>query len=95
MGQVGPISRSPGQKVGQIFTNLVYTLETIFFAQSSLGFVRMLILMISRASLNMGQVGSKSRSLGQIIENPCLRTRGYIFGPIFLKVCQDAYLDDI
>ena len=95
MGQVGPISRSPGQKVGQSLMILVYALEAIFFAQLSSNFVRMFMLMISRTSSNMGQVGSKSRSLGQIIEKPGLRTRGYIFCPIFLKTIQNVCLCDI
>ena len=55
----------------------------------------MLILMISRPSSNMGQVGSKSRSLGQILEKPCEHSRGHIFSSIFIKLGQDTYLDDI
>ena len=89
MGQVRSISRSPGQKVGQICIALVYTLGAIFMAQSSLNLVRKLIWLISQSSLNIGQ------SLGQIIEKPCLCTRGYIFGPIFLKTDHAVNLDDI
>ena len=36
--------------------------------------------------LKMGQVGSKSRSLGQILEKPCVRFRGHIFTPIIIKL---------
>ena len=43
----------------------------------------------------MGGVGSKSRSLGQILEKACLHSRGHIFGLIFLKLAQDVCLDDI
>ena len=43
----------------------------------------------------MGVVGSKSRSLGQILEKPCLHSRDHIFGPIFLKLAQIVYLDDV
>ena len=41
----------------------------------------------------MGVVRSKSRSLGQILENPCLHSRGHIFGPIFLKLAQTISVD--
>ena len=95
MGQIGPISRSPGQKVGQICRNLVYKLEATYLAQTSSNLIRMFILIISGTSLNMGQVGSKSRSVGQILGKPCLRSRGHIFCLIFFKLGQDVYLDDI
>jgi len=55
----------------------------------------MFILLISRSSFIMRGVGSKSRSLGQILEKYCLRSRGLMFGPIFLKLAQDGYIDDI
>ena len=43
----------------------------------------------------MGHVGSKTRSLGQILEKPCVRSRGHIFSWILMKVGQDVCLDDI
>ena len=51
--------------------------------------------MKSRASSKMGHVGSKTRSLGQILEKPCVRSRGYIFSRILMEVGQDVCLDDI
>ena len=36
------------------------------------------ILMMSRPSLNLGYLGSKTGSLGQIIEKPCLLSGGHI-----------------
>ena len=33
----------------------------------------------------MGHVGSKFRSIGQILEKPCVRRRGYIFSPSIMK----------
>ena len=42
----------------------------------------------------MGVVGSKSRSVGQILEKPCLHSGGHIFDPIFIKLGQDIYLDE-
>ena len=46
-------------------------------------------------SLKVGQVGSKTRSLGQIIEKPCERSRGHILSPIFMKLGQNDCLDGI
>ena len=42
-----------------------------------------------------GHVGSKTRSLGQILEKPSVRSRGHIFSWILMKVGQDVCLDDI
>ena len=41
----------------------------------------------------MAVVGPKSRSLGQVLEKPCLHCKGYIFSPIFLKLAQNDCLD--
>ena len=43
----------------------------------------------------MGHVGSKTRSLGQILEKPCVRSRGHIMSWILMEVGQDVCLDDI
>ena len=43
----------------------------------------------------MGHVGSKTRSPGQILEKPSVRSRGHIFSRILMKVGQDVCLDDI
>ena len=43
----------------------------------------------------MGHVGSKTRSPGQILEKPSVRSRGHIFSQIPMKVGQDVCLDDI
>ena len=37
-------------------------------------------------SSKMGHVRSKTRLLGQILEKPCVHSRGHIFSPIRLKV---------
>ena len=44
-------------------------------------------------SLKLGHVGSKTRSLGQILEKPCVRSRGHIFSPILMKLGQNVCLD--
>ena len=47
----------------------------------------------------MGHVGSKTRSLGQISEKPCVHSRFHIFSPIIMKrgqnVCLYKILDEI
>ena len=62
---------------------------------SSWNLVTMIIAMISRPSSNMGYVGSKTMSSGQILENPCLHSRGHIFYSTFLKLCHNVYYNDI
>ena len=46
-------------------------------------------------SLKMGHVWSKSRSLGKILEKPCVRCRGHIFRPMIMKLGQHVCLDEI
>ena len=41
----------------------------------------------------MGHVGSKTRSLGQMLEKPCVRSRGHIFSLIIMKLGQNVCLD--
>ena len=43
----------------------------------------------------MGHVWSKTRSLGQILEKPCVRSGGHIFSPITMKLCQNVGLAEI
>ena len=71
------------------------TLEATVLAQSSSNLLRMIVLTISRSSSNMDDVGSKTRSVGQIIEKPCEHSRGHSFGPIFIKLAQNYHLDNI
>ena len=71
----------------------MYTIEGTVLIQTSLNFVRMLILIISRSSLKLGHVGSETRVLGQIIEKKtktCLRSKGHSFNPKFMKFCQNV-----
>ena len=50
----------------------------------------MLIPIKSRSSLKLGHVGTKTRSLGQILEKPCVHSRGHSFDPKFMKLCQNV-----
>ena len=43
----------------------------------------------------MGHVGSKTRSLGQIIEKSCEHSRGHNFSLIIMKSDQHVCLDEI
>ena len=55
----------------------------------------MFVLIKSRTGLKLGHVGSKTRSLGQILEKPCVRSRGHIFSPIVMKLGQNVCFDQI
>ena len=74
---------------------LVNTLEATVLVQSSSDLLRMIILTISHSVANLGDVGSKTRSVGQIMEKPCEHSRGHSFGPIFIKLAQNDHLDNI
>ena len=52
----------------------------------------MFVLIESRMILKMGHVGSKTRSLDQILEKSCVRSRGYIFSVIIMKPGQNVCL---
>ena len=43
----------------------------------------------------MGHVGSKTGSLGQISEKPCVSSRGHIFSLIHMKLGQNVCLNGI
>ena len=51
--------------------------------------------MKSGTSSKFGHVESKTRSLGQILEKPCVRSRGHIISPILKKLGQNVCLDKI
>ena len=40
-----------------------------------------------------GQVSSKTRSVSQILEKPCVRFRGHIFSQIIVKLGQNVCLN--
>ena len=80
-------------------------LDLIVLVQSSSNLLRMIIWTIAWSSFNMGHAGSKTRSLGkiieeirsvgQIIEKPCEHLKGHSYGPIFIKIAQNDHLDNI
>ena len=49
----------------------------------------------SHSNLKMGHFRSKISSLGQILDKPCVHSRGHIFSPIIMKLGQNDFLDDI
>ena len=51
----------------------------------------MFVLMKSQRSLEMGHVESKTGSQGQILEKPCVGSRGHIFSPIIMNLSQNVY----
>ena len=70
--------------------NCVYILEGTVLIRSSRNFDSMLTIIISRSDLKLGYVGSKTRSLGQILEKPCVHSRRHSFDPSFMKLCQNV-----
>ena len=48
-----------------------------------------------QTSLKIRHFRSKTRSLGQILEKPCVRSRGNIFRPIIMKLGQDVCVNEI
>ena len=46
-------------------------------------------------SSELGHVGSKTWLLGQILEKPCVHSRGHIFSSIIMKYGQNVCLDEI
>ena len=68
----------------------MYPLEGTVLILSSWNYVRNLIIIISRSSSKLGQVGSKIRLLGQILEKPCVHSRGHSFDSKFMKLCQNV-----
>ena len=48
----------------------------------------MLIIINSRSGSKLGHVDSNTRSLCQILEKPCVHSRGHSFGQKFKKFCQ-------
>ena len=50
----------------------------------------MLMIIISRSSSKVGHVGSKARSLGQILEKHCVLSRGHSFNSKCMKLYQNA-----
>ena len=68
----------------------MYTLEGTDLIISSLNYVRMLLIIMSRSSSKLGHVGSKIRSLGQILEKPCVNSRGHSFDSKFMKLYQNV-----
>ena len=52
----------------------------------------MCVVIKSRPEFKMGHVGSKTRSLGQVLEKPCVLSRRHSFDPVFMKLCQNDFL---
>ena len=55
----------------------------------------MFVIMKFWTSLKIGCVGSKTRSLGQILEKPCVHSKGHVFSPIIMKRGQNVCLNEI
>ena len=50
----------------------------------------MLIIIMPKSGLKLVYVGSKTRSLGQILEKPFVHSRGHSFDLKFMKLYQNV-----
>ena len=81
-----------GQKLGHLAKsaeNLFNTLVVIFLKQSSWILLKMFVLMISRSSLKLEHLGSKTRSPGQISVKS-YHSSGHIFQAIIMNLAQNV-----
>ena len=67
---------------------LVFIVEATVLIQSSWSLVRMFASMKSRPSSKLDHVGLKTRSLGQVLENPYVHSRGHNFNPILINLAR-------
>ena len=49
-----------------------------------------MLMIMSRSSSKLGHVGSKTRSLGQILEKLCVHSRGHSFDSEFMNFYQNT-----
>ena len=49
----------------------------------------MFISINSLSVMKLDHIGSKTRSPGQILENPCVHFKGHSFYAIFMELCQN------
>ena len=54
--------------------------------------VRMFVVVLSRSQFNLGHVGSKTRSVGQIEEKSYFHSRCHIFDPVSMKFGQNGFI---
>ena len=69
----------------------MYSLEGIVLIQSSWNFDLMCVVIKSRPEFKMDYVGSKTGSLGQFLEKPCVLSRRHSVDPVFMKLCQNDF----
>ena len=61
------------------FSSLMHVCMSVIFLISNSG-----------SSSKLGHVGSKTRSLGRILEKPCVHSRGHRFDHKFMELCQNV-----
>ena len=85
-----------GKKLGhgvKLRKNLVNTHEVTFLTQFSSNLIRIFVSVKSRSRLNVGNMGSKTRSWGQIKGKLCKHSiRGHNFDQILIKLGQNVCL---
>ena len=80
---------------GKILEKLVYTLENIILIKILYNISRIFICIKSRPNWQRCQVKAETMSVGQILEKPCVHSRGRKNDPMFMKPFQNIYLNDI
>ena len=73
------------------YKNVVNALQATFSIRYSWNLVRIFALM---KSLKMGHVGSKTRSIGHILEKLCVRSKDLIFTEVLIKLGQNVCIDN-
>ena len=68
----------------------MFGIEDNVLSKSPGNLVRVLIFIKSMSCLKLGHVVSKARSLGQILDKPCVRCRGHSFEQKTMKLCQNV-----
>ena len=63
------------------------------FSSIVINFLRIIVLIKSQTRSR--HVCSKPRSLDQILEKPCVRSRGHIFSSILMKLCKNVCFNEI
>ena len=74
---------------------LVYAVEATFFSLKLMKLCQNVCLNEILHDFGIESFGVKTKSPGQIVENPCVRSRGHILSLICIKLGQNVCLDEI
>ena len=69
----------------------MYTVEGTVLIQSSRNLIRLLIIILSKSVSKLGHVGSKTRSLDQILKKPSVHSGGHSFDSKLTKLYPNVH----